>query len=382
MKKILPYFSLLLLLTAACVSKKQFYATQVAYQDSLSRVRKDFKQERERLLKAEKVILLFRQRSQEYQQQIQIYEDSLRALQQILQPLMAQEGVSENLLQKIQTLHEINEDVVSQLNQAKSEHQTLNEQNLRMKEYAQTLADSLKTLQMLVSEAHYHPSNRSQKLNLFDNTFDCYLVDLRDSQIRFFWKNARGQKYRSLKNLYRQLLRQNQQLLFATNAGMFTAQNIPQGLYVENGRELRPLDLKKEGWGNFYMKPNGVFAINPQGKAQVLRTEQFLAQGDSTIYATQSGPMLVIDGKIHHYFTPGSSNKYIRSGVGVIDEHRIVFVISRKPVNFYDFASIFKDQFQCKNALYLDGAISRMFLPDLGRFDLDGDFGPMIGIVK
>ncbi|MEO1653305.1 MAG: phosphodiester glycosidase family protein, partial [Bacteroidota bacterium] len=82
------------------------------------------------------------------------------------------------------------------------------------------------------------------------------------------------------------------------------------------------------------------------------------------------------------YFTPGSHNKYIRSGVGVISPNQIVFIISRQPVNFYDFARIFRDYFKCKNALYLDGAISKMFLPEIGRFDLGGEFGPMIGIIK
>jgi uncharacterized protein YigE (DUF2233 family) len=33
----------------------------------------------------------------------------------------------------------------------------------------------------------------------------------------------------------------------------------------------------------------------------------------------------------------------------------VVFAISEKAVNFYDFAMMFKQEFGCQNALYLDG---------------------------
>ena len=109
---------------------------------------------------------------------------------------------------------------------------------------------------------------------------------------------------------------------------------------------------------------------------------KFAKENKSIKWATQSGPMLLIDNKVHPAFKEGSSNLNIRNGVGIISEYEIVFVISQKEVNLFDFAMLFKEKLNCKNALYLDGFVSRAFIPQLNRNDLDGDFGVMIGILK
>ena len=62
-----------------------------------------------------------------------------------------------------------------------------------------------------------------------------------------------------------------------------------------------------------------------------------------------------------------SVNFNIRNGVGVINAKTVVFIISRDPVSLYDFAAIFKEDFHCDNALYLDGFISRFYLPELNQ---------------
>ena len=133
--------------------------------------------------------------------------------------------------------------------------------------------------------------------------------------------------------------------------------------------------------GNFYLQPNGVFFIDKNQQPGILPSGQFTARESSAQFATQSGPMLLINGHIHRAFQPNSDNLAIRSGVGQVDENRVVFALSNTPVNLYQFASIFKEYFNCKNALYLDGRISRMYLPELRLDRLDGDFGPIIGIV-
>jgi len=91
---------------------------------------------------------------------------------------------------------------------------------------------------------------------------------------------------------------------------------------------------------------------------------------------------LLIDGEIHKKFREGSTNFNIRSGVGIINEKKIVFAISLTEVNFYDFAMFFKEIFNCKNALYLDGAISKMYLYDIAPKTIDGRFGPMISVSR
>lgn len=81
-------------------------------------------------------------------------------------------------------------------------------------------------------------------------------------------------------------------------------------------------------------------------------------------YGTQSGPMLVINGKIHPKFTFLSKNTNIRNGIGVIKDgqnEKAVLVISEGKVNLYEFALLFQFLFKCDNALYLDGAISKAY---------------------
>ncbi len=75
----------------------------------------------------------------------------------------------------------------------------------------------------------------------------------------------------------------------------------PVGLYVEEGVEKHPL-VRGGGWGNFFPRPNGVFFIGNDGKAGVMETEAYASSGIQPRLATQSGPMLVIDGQIHPAF--------------------------------------------------------------------------------
>ncbi|MEM1321554.1 MAG: phosphodiester glycosidase family protein [Bacteroidota bacterium] len=210
--------------------------------------------------------------------------------------------------------------------------------------------------------------------------FDTYIVDIEKSDLRLFLQDSVGQGLQDLEALRSHVEADGGRLVFATNAGMFAPDHQPVGLYIENGKELHPLDLQ-EGEGNFYMKPNGVFSIGKSG-AHIMESEQFATTGDSSFFATQSGPALLLNDTIHPAFRAGSANTYIRSGVGILSSQKIVLAISVAPVNFFDFAMLFKEYFGCSDALYLDGAISEMFLPALNRMEMNGKFGPFIGIVE
>ncbi|WP_411956223.1 phosphodiester glycosidase family protein [Arvimicrobium flavum] len=166
---------------------------------------------------------------------------------------------------------------------------------------------------------------------------------------------------------------------FAMNAGMYHEDTSPVGLYVENGVERTPLN-RSDGFGNFFMKPNGVFFVDRQGRAGVEETEAFAAAGDDVWMATQSGPMLVIDGSIHPRFEPNGSSRYIRNGVGVSESKTVVFAISREPVSLGSFARLFRDGLGCPNALFFDGAISA--LHDGQQYVEGGGFptGPMVAV--
>ncbi len=208
-----------------------------------------------------------------------------------------------------------------------------------------------------------------------------YIADYPKEKIQLFWKNGHNEKIKSLSNLKKHVNETGHELLFATNAGMYTPDNTPCGLYIENGKQIKSITLATKGNGNFFMQPNGVFLLT-KSEAKVVTSQEFSAYKNKTTFATQSGPMLVTNGVINSNFNNGSANLNIRSGVGVNREGRVVFAISQDWVNFYDFASLFKENLNCSNALFLDGAISRMYLPKLNLNDTGGNFGAMIGVVR
>lgn len=231
-------------------------------------------------------------------------------------------------------------------------------------------------------ESRANTSSRGARISFLDHTFDIYTIAVPDENLRFFWKDDTGKKLKDFASLKKYVESKDLDLIFATNAGMYTIDNSPKGLHVENGKELVPIDLKtKQSNANFYMQPNGVFLLTKSG-AKVVASQEFAPFRDSAVYATQSGPMLVINGAINSKFMQGSQNVYIRNGVGISRDGKVVFAISNELVNFYDFASLHKDKLNCDNALYLDGAISKMYLPEIGRYDLGGNFGGMIGVVR
>lgn len=207
-----------------------------------------------------------------------------------------------------------------------------------------------------------------------------YEVNPKKEQLHFYWKNAQGEIYGNAKNLKEQLQTKQQELIFCMNGGMYKKDQSPQGLYIENGVTLTPLDMQETGYGNFYLQPNGVFYITEENNPILCTTKTF--KGTKNIkYATQSGPMLVIDGKLHKKLTKGSKNLHIRNGVGILPNGNLLFAMSKEKINFYDFATFFQEN-GCKNALYLDGFVSRTYLPEKNYEQVDGNFGVIFGEIK
>jgi len=176
-------------------------------------------------------------------------------------------------------------------------------------------------------------------------------------------------------------LRSDKTLTFAMNAGMYHDDRRPVGLYVEDGTQTAPL-VTQAGPGNFGLLPNGVLCLT-DSTAHVYETLSYAAQNPSCRDATQSGPMLVINGALHPRFIPGGISKHIRNGVGTsADGTTVHFAISNETVNFHDFGTLFRDVLQTPNALYFDGNISRLYAPSINRDDFGFQLGPMIAVFE
>ena len=186
--------------------------------------------------------------------------------------------------------------------------------------------------------------------------------------------------YRSFSALQASLGKRADKVAFAMNAGMFDESGNAIGLLVEGGKQLRAINRRKGG-GNFHLMPNGVFLVRLDGSADVVTSVAY-APSKGIHFATQSGPMLVIDGKLHPAFDRDPTSKHFRNGVGIGPDGTPMFVISADPVSFGKFARFYRDSVKAKNALFFDGAVSSLWDPAEDRMDSHAPLGPMVVVFR
>ena len=205
----------------------------------------------------------------------------------------------------------------------------------------------------------------SRELAFEGQNYRVVQLDLKHEKLTLHWRDPQsGQAFGSIETLRQWGAARGERLLFAANAGIYDQQFAPLGLYVENGKTQVPLNLAhgNPASGNFSLLPNGVFAVYPDGHAAVRTSADFKADGKSAQWATQSGPMLLIDGKLNAQFVDDSASLKWRSGVCVKNATEVIFAVSEAPVNFHTFGRLFRDKLGCRDALYLDGSISQMYV--------------------
>ncbi len=217
-----------------------------------------------------------------------------------------------------------------------------------------------------------------RSLTFEDTPFTVCEADPGIDDIRLFLNDAEGKRLGTFKTV-QSSLPDGKALRFAMNGGMYHADRRPVGLYIEAGERLAPL-VTRDGPGNFGLLPNGVFCL-AKGAASISESRSFSRADMTCEYASQSGPMLVIDGKLHPRFLPNSDSRFIRNGVGVTTVGTLVAAISDRPVNFHRFARLFRDVLGTPNALYIDGNVSRLYAPQLNRHDAGLPMGPILGVV-
>ena len=215
----------------------------------------------------------------------------------------------------------------------------------------------------------------------FEGTaFTLCRYDARNHDLALAVDGAHG-PLRSFAELGRTLGPRRAGLLFAMNAGMYDDRGMPIGLYVERGRRRHAVNLNS-GPGNFHMKPNGVFAVAPDGRVAIVPSDRLGSLPFQPRWATQSGPMLVIGGRLHPAFQPNGPSLHVRNGVGVDGPNSAWFAISDEPVSFGRFARLFRDALHCPDALFFDGTVSGLWDPAAGRQDDDYPIGPMVAVFR
>ncbi|WP_212523025.1 phosphodiester glycosidase family protein [Actibacterium sp. MT2.3-13A] len=206
------------------------------------------------------------------------------------------------------------------------------------------------------------------------------IVDPAGEDLRLFRAMPDGTVLGTFDRVNVLLAEEGRELALAMNAGMFHPDRSPVGLYVENGEEQHRA-VASAGPGNFGLLPNGILCLG-RDRAAVIETRAYLAAPPACDYATQSGPMLVIGGELHPAFLPDGTSRFIRNGVGVRPDGALVLAISEEPVTFHEFARLFRDALGTPDALYLDGKVSRLYVPALGRHDIGLPLGPILGVVE
>jgi uncharacterized protein YigE (DUF2233 family) len=230
------------------------------------------------------------------------------------------------------------------------------------------------------------------------NHFSSLTVDPSCQRIEVHWKGRDGKILGDLGRLKAHIEdSQNKlgrrKLILGMNAGMFlaTPQGHPMGLLVVHGQTgccssakhgSLLLNRGRAKSANFYLQPNGVFYVTKGGKAGICTSRDFPKRTDVQ-FATQSGPMLLINGQINRgrAFSPSSNSLFIRNGVGVRKDGHVVFALSNRPVNFHQLAEYMLRK-GCYNALYLDGGVSAMYCPRLGRLCTGSKLGPMLAVIE
>ena len=197
--------------------------------------------------------------------------------------------------------------------------------------------------------------------------------------ISMYYRDDKSTLLRTLGSLKQHVESKKRELIFAMNGGMYHPDFSPVGLFIADHTVHKPVNLNR-GTGNFFIQPNGVLYVNSQEQPGICLARD-VHKVANIKHATQSGPMLVINRKINPYFSDTSNYLNIRNGVGITKQGKLVFAMTVNPVTLYEFAYYFK-QLRCVNALYLDGSISKTYAPRSRWVQLNGNFGPMIGVLK
>ena len=203
------------------------------------------------------------------------------------------------------------------------------------------------------------------------------------THLHLFLADVHGQPLRTLRGVAEEVQSSGRRLVFAMNAGIYEPDLRPTGLAVEAGHVLWPLNTRQAA-GNFYAQPNGVFYVTDAGAA-IARTASYAASSPTGVrLATQSGPILLEAGAMPASSVraePGPTARRLKRNAVCADGGVATLVMVDEAVTLHELARLLRDEVGCRNALYLDGAISQVLDARSGRLDEGVPLGPIIGVV-
>lgn len=188
-------------------------------------------------------------------------------------------------------------------------------------------------------------------------TLQSYAVNPQQERIAMYWKNDAGSAWGSLRSLLADINRDGR-VRMAMNGGIYDKAYAPLGLYIEKGKQSVALN-RASGGGNFFIRPGGVFFVKGQ-QAGIVSIDKY-RPSPAIDYAVQSGPMLIENGRINWRLKPSAGSRKLRNGVGLTRQGQVIFMLSERETNFYDFACYAQSKLNVRQMLYLDGTISKMY---------------------
>jgi len=188
------------------------------------------------------------------------------------------------------------------------------------------------------------------------------VIDLRHEHLRGFFSDTSGHRFGSIAALDAWLSQSHEHIVCATNGGIFGKDGAPLGWFVADGVQLFAINRQSHAYGNFYLQPNGALRI-ANGTAAIVATAELLPREEDDVsqveLGVQSGPLLIVDGRINALFDPASTSRYTRNAVCLRDAHTVLLAYSSTPLTFYQFALALVG-LSCQQALYLDGNLSQL----------------------
>jgi uncharacterized protein YigE (DUF2233 family) len=118
-------------------------------------------------------------------------------------------------------------------------------------------------------------------ISVQDDNYWAYTVGKNES-VKMYLSDNLGKPIGDFGRL--KLFLKNATLVFATNGGMYTEDQSPVGLYIQDGKMIKPINSAR-GCGNFCIQPNGMYYVTNDNRSGVCITKGFSSKGIK--YATQ-----------------------------------------------------------------------------------------------